>query len=453
MGRRKDPETEARIRQAATEHLRGYGFGLVEISSFFDMTPEEINCECVQLISSGIATAENVKEKFYELFSNHYQAPTPHKSFDAKLASSFGNRKTVYVWYPQIVRQEVNVMMCAGGTGKTYAVCLIAADISSNRALPGDFKHAGNGENVLLISGEDTGELLKERLKACNANLDKVFILDCHDSTGLNFGARWEEFQDVVLKYRPALTVIDPLQSFIGEEADLNKVNVIRPIMQRLSNIAKTANTAILLISHVNKRSQGENLNFAASGSTDFINASRSAMYIIFDDQDQNSRLLIHSKSNYAPAGKTVRFTFNNEGGIFWNGYSDIDRFTVEEAARKRKTPGEIIKANEYQSETNDILIRALLDAANETGIVRFSYDRFKERYGKDIFGTQQPKRALDAVVNLMAAKGWKIETGKSVKDGNENIPTRGFFISKITDESKESEYMVDGFFDEVDDL
>lgn len=448
MGRRpKDPETQQRIEQAATDHLRGFGFTLTEIASFTGLTATELNAEVTKLISDGLATPETVKEELYKLFSRYYHAPIASKSYDAKQASAFGDRKTVYVWYPRIVRQEVNVLMCAGGTGKTYAVCLIAADVSQGRALPGDLKPQSGGETCLLISGEDTGELLKERLKACGADLNKVFILDCHDSTGLNFGARWEEFQEVVMKYKPALTVIDPLQSFIGEEADLNKVNVIRPIMQRLANIAKAANTAILLISHVNKRAQGENLNNAASGSTDFINASRSAMYIIFDEQDQNSRLLIHSKSNYAPAGKTVRFTFNDKGGIFWNGFSDIDRFTVEEAARKRKTPGEIIKTNAYQAETNDLLVRALLDAAKPSEIVRLSYDRFKERYGGDIFGSQQPKRALDAVASTLSDKGWKIETGKGIKEGN--VTVRGFFISQLTDEQPESP--VDDLFTQVD--
>ena len=390
------------------------------------ISPSEF-AEAVESILNRGGTIESILEDY----KNQYPEIIEQAQFGnyaAKPASAFGDRQTVYVWYPRIVRQEVNILMCSGGTGKTYCTCLIASDISAGRAMPGDFKPQGGGESVLLISGEDTGELLKERLKACHADLDKVYILDCHDSTGLNFGTRWEEFQNIVLQYAPALTVIDPLQSFIGEEADLNKVNVIRPIMQRLANIAKTANTAILLISHVNKRSQTDNLNNAATGSTDFVNASRSAMYIIFDEQDDNSRLLIHSKSNYAPAAKTVRFTFNNNGGIFWNGFSDIDRFTVEEAARKRKTPGEVAKANAYQEETNQILIRALLDAADKKHSVKFSYDRFKERYGGDIFGNQQPKRVLDAVVETLAERGFLLETGKRIKQGSQTL--NGFVIS-----------------------
>ena len=336
--------------------------------------------------------------------------------YKAKAAADFGDRHTDYIWYPRLVRQEVNLLMCAGGTGKTYCICLIAADISAGRTLPGDLKPQNSGENVLIISGEDTGELLKERLSACKADLEKVYILDCHDSTGMNFSTKWAEFQETVMQYTPALTVIDPLQSFIGEDADMNKVNVIRPIMQRLANIAKKCNTAIVLISHVNKKSQTDNLNNAASGSTDFVNAARSALYIIYDEQDKRSRLLIHSKSNYAPPGRTIRFTFNETGGIFWNGYSEIDRFTVEEAARKRKTPGEIAQQTAYQDETNYLLVRALTEAANPFDTVTFSYDEFKTKYGSDVFGAKQPKRALDDVAKMLPANGYKLMTGARIK-------------------------------------
>ena len=363
---------------------------------------------------------------------------TEQLKFSAKPAASYGDRKTDYIWYPYLVRQEVNILMCSGGTGKTYLSCLVASFISRGKTFPGDLKPQRGAEPVLIISGEDTGELLKERLSACGADLNKVFILDCQTSIGLNFGKEASLFQSIIQRYKPALTIIDPLQSFIGEEADLNKVNCIRPIMQRLAAMAKQEDTAILLIMHVNKRSQFENLNNAASGSTDFVNSSRSALYIIFDEEDKQSRLLIHSKSNYAPPGKTVRFTFDEQGGIYWNGYSEIDRFTVEEANRKRKTPAEIIKASSIQDETNETLIRALLDAASKTESKRFTYDAFKEKYGCYIFGSWQPKRLLDGVSEAMLSRGYKLETGKKIKVGE--TTKNGFLISPFVEPEEQTE-------------
>ena len=144
MKKTRSPEIEQAIKEASIERLKDFGFGLTEISRF-NMTPEQLNAECASMIKQGLATEETVHDKFYEIYASYYNS-VPVKSFDAKTAASFGDRKTVYVWYPRIVRQEVNVLMCAGGTGKTYAVCLIAADVSQGKALPGDLKPQSGGE-------------------------------------------------------------------------------------------------------------------------------------------------------------------------------------------------------------------------------------------------------------------------------------------------------------------
>ena len=188
---------------------------------------------------------------------------------------------------------------------------------------------------------------------------------------------------------------------------------------------------------HVNKRPQTNNLNDSANGSTDFVNASRSALYVLFDEEDEDSRLIIHSKCNYTSFGKTIRFTFDNTGGVYWNGYSDIDRFTVEEANRKRKSPGELLKAHAELEETNETLIRAILDSADPSAIRRFTYDSFKEKYGSFIFGSQQPKRALDSIAYAILTRGFQIETGKKVKEGDSSKV--GFFISPVSNAEVDS--------------
>ncbi len=355
--------------------------------------------------------------------------------FQAKTAAEFGEQETSWIWYPYIVRREVNTWMASGGTGKTIALCLTASYISKGLALPGDLKPS-NPENVLFISSEDTGELLKDRLVKCKADLSRVYILDCVDSIGLNFGERPQEFQEVLAQYSPGLVVIDPLTAFIGD-VNMDRRNCVRPIMQRLAAIAKTVDCAIVLISHVNKKSQESNLNNSASGSSDIVDASRSACYLTFDEEDERSRLIIHSKYNYSKAGRTVRYSFDDYGGIYWNGYSDIDRFTIEEANRRHKTPAEVLRTRTENNELSETLVRALLDAAKDGSTVKYSYSNFKARYGNEIFGTQMPKRALDAVIETMKNRGFRLETGKRIKTG-QNVEN-GFFISTIPENEQES--------------
>lgn len=370
-------------------------------------------------IISGLTLDETLREE-------DGKAPT----YTARRASEFGEDRTRFVWYPYIPEGDYTVLMAPGGTGKTYFVCGVAAAVSKGLALPGDLKPASAG-NVLIISAEDRGELLKKRLQASGADLDRVFIIDCMASVGMNFTAGYESFKATIREYSPRIVVIDPWHGFVGDAVDLNRVNAVRPIFQRLANIAKELECGLILVSHVNKRAQGENVNNAATGSTDFINAARSALYIIFDEENEDRRIVVHTKSNYARYGPSVCFSME-DGGIKWDGFSEIDRQTMEQAARQRKTPFEISQAAAYRDTTKETLLRALMDAAIPFTDMKFTYDSFKDRYGSEIFGTMQPKRLLDSVAGDMYGRGYQIKTGIQVQfDG---VKRNGFLIHPFAD-------------------
>lgn len=374
------------------------------------------------LLKQNAATESTVRDVMEEMLPEVFSAaPT----YTAMRAADFGENRVSFVWYPYIPVGDYTVLMAPGGTGKTYFTCGIAAALSTGNALPGDA--ARDPSNVLIISAEDRGELLKQRLEASGADLTKVYILDCMNSEGLNFTEGYDTFRALILSYSPALVIIDPWHGFLGADVDINRVNAVRPVFQKLANIAKDCRCGMILVSHVNKRSQGENANNAATGSTDFINAARSALYVLFDEDEEDQRIVVHTKTNYAKYGKSVCFRIE-DGGIRWSGFSDIDRQTMEEAARHRKTPGEIRKESSRQDEVNRQLVTALLSAANPFETVRYTYQDFKEEYGFSIFGTMQPKRAIEAVADIMAARGYELQSGIMVK-GNNKTPAKGFAI------------------------
>lgn len=423
-------QTEARLLQL--------GFSRADLQRCGDngWTPSDVLMRVENLLAVGLTTENYARETFFEaepdLLSDvpSDDCINPPRRYEAKQAAEFGEDTTSFIWYPYIPIGDYTVIMSSGGTGKTYFVCGVAAGISNGANLPGDFTLKRSAQNVLIISAEDRGELLKKRLNASGADLKKVYILDCRDSEGLNFTDRIDEFKNVIAQYDPALVIIDPWHAFLGEDIDINRVNAVRPCFQRLANVAKDANCGMILVSHVNKRQQGENLNNAATGSTDFVNAARSALYVIFDEDDPDGRIVVHSKTNYAPYGRSLKYHINENGGLEWAGFSDIDRSTMEEAARQRKTPGEISKRNDARSADNAALVSALMDAANPFSVVRFSYENFKAVYGAGIFGSVQPKRALDAVADIMSGCGYQIQTGIQVKkDGQKG---NGFAIASF---------------------
>lgn len=391
--------------------------------------PERISSIVEVWLRDGVTTEGYARTTFEETYPEAFAA-TEGQKYEARLASEFGEDNTTFVWYPYIPVGDYTVLMAPGGTGKTYFVCGIAAAVSRGEELPGDLKPTEAG-NVLIISAEDRGELLKRRLAASKADLDKIYILDCVSSEGLNFTDGYETFKATIREYSPRLVVVDPWHGFVGDSVDLNRVNAVRPIFQRLANIAKECQCGMILVSHVNKRAQGENANNAATGSTDFINASRSALYLIFDEENEDRRIVVHTKTNYAPYGKSVCFAIE-DGGVVWDGFSEIDRQTMEQAARQRKTPFEVKSVEAYKDSTKELLLRALNDAAIPFSDIRFTYDSFKEKYGSEIFGTMQPKRILDSIASDMYSRGYQLKTGIQVKTGN--AKGNGFLIHPIGD-------------------
>ena len=339
--------------------------------------------------------------------------------FDAKPASDFTEEETTFVWYPYIPKGEYTVIMADGGTGKTTFCCGIAAAISNGQALPEIAKNEEPASgNVLMITGEDRGGMLRTQLEACGANLERVFILDCMDSYGLTFTDDGDDFRELLQRYEPQLVIIDPWHCFLGADIDINRVNAVRPVFQKVANIAKECDCGIILLSHVNKRSQSDNANNAATGSSDLINAARSAIKIIFSDEpgEENVRIAVHTKSNHAAPGQSIKFRITHQKGLVWDGFSDITKRTLEEAARRKMTPTEALQRRKNAAQINEALFDAILEKAVPGKHINISYDQMRDEYGQDIFETTQPKKELDYLSEKLRPDGIVITTGKTVR-------------------------------------
>lgn len=286
----------------------------------------------------------------------------------AKAVADYGVDNTCFLWRPYFPLGDYTVMMAEGGTGKTMLCCKIAAAVSTGTTLPGATEQPSR--NVLLVSAEDSGEVLRKRLSASGADLQRVYILDRETSAGLNLAEGYDEFLATVQSYNPVLVIVDPWHAYLGPLVNINKANALRPILQQVANLAKKCNCAIILVSHINKTSQGENANNAATGSVDFINAARSAVRIVFDDEDRSERIMVHTKSNYAEYGPSIKYYITEDGGVEWDGFSDVTRQTLETASRRRSTPAEILQRERQQYHDDPIVrtLKVLLEQSSSTG-------------------------------------------------------------------------------------
>lgn len=340
--------------------------------------------------------------------------------FSPKCASDYEEDDTRFLWYPYLPVGDYTVIMAAGGTGKTMLTCGIAAALSKTEAFPGE-DQPHEAAKTLFISSEDTGSMLKKRLSASGADLSKVLILDCNDSIGLNIDTGHQTFEKLIEETTPKLVIIDPWTAFIGS-IDINRANIVRPVFQRLANIAKKHDCSVILVSHVNKKAQSDNANNAAIGSADLVNAARSTLQIVGGSPDEkDSRIMVHTKSNYAPAGKSVKYRITAESGMQWAGFSNLTKEILEDAARWRKTPYEALAKYENEEAPNIDLINAIKNIAKQAmekpdKTRRISYDETKDLFGATIFGNMTPQKALEKISPILLDEGISIATSRKVK-------------------------------------
>ena len=309
-------------------------------------------------------------------------------------------KKREFLWYPYIPKSEYTVIFAESGIGKSFACLAIAAARSKGEKLPGE-TIAAPPSNTLYITSEDDAEDLKERISGTGADFSRIFYLDRESSLGIDFS---DENIDTMQKYITAcnaeLVIVDPWQAFIGENIDTNRQNQMRAVLQKISVLAKQTGCAIMLVSHVNKRERRESINNAPTGSGELINACRSALTIMhensFTEETRNKRLLIQTKSSHAAPGRTVRYDLTG-GRVKWDGFSDVDRWTVDYAAQnKLNLQDAAAKQRRSRSDFSD-LKRAIMQLAAR---IPQGQDTIKVLYTDIEEATEKGKKVWNAPAN-----------------------------------------------------
>ena len=171
----------------------------------------------------------------------------------------------------------------------------------------------------------------------------------------------------------------------------------VRPVLQSVALLARLYNCGIVLLAHSNKNAHDTNANNAAAGSVDFINAARSAIQIVEDTDPANPksedcRLAVHTKSNYHKLGKTLSYAIIDEH-VEWLGFSEINKQSLELAARKKITVQEAVTQQITDKTDFSQLIATVVELSDLTtdDTVSIPYDEL-EAYspnGKNIWNNR----------------------------------------------------------------
>jgi len=233
--------------------------------------------------------------------------------------SEVNEQEVEWLWKPYIPFGKVTIIQGNPGEGKTTLALRLCAACTNRKSFP-DMAEL-EPFNVIYQTAEDgLGDTVKPRLMEAEADLARVLVID---EAKKELSLSDERIEKAIRQNNARLIVLDPLQAYLGAEADMNRANEIRPIIKKLADVAERTGCAVILLGHLNKAS-GTQAAYRGLGSIDFRAAARSVLLIGRVKKEPNIRVIIHDKSSLAPEGEPMAFSLGDNEGFRWIGRYDI---------------------------------------------------------------------------------------------------------------------------------
>jgi putative DNA primase/helicase len=188
------------------------------------------------------------------------------------------------------------------GLGKSQISINLAAGVTTGKGLPGTGGFSNLGSVIILANEDDAARTIRPRLDAAGADTSKVHIVEGVAREGADIDM-FQLDQDIAeLRERALqlgdvrLIIIDPPSAYLGTKVDSYKDSDVRRVLMPLGNLAQETGAMILLIVHLNKRTDG-GAQQRFSGSTAWTAAPRVG-YMVLEDPVNNQRFMLPVKNN-----------------------------------------------------------------------------------------------------------------------------------------------------------
>ena len=268
----------------------------------------------VQTRRQEIADGKYIREAIYGL-----KEPPQEETVEIIRMSEVDTQTVAWLWEPYIPFGKVTIVQGNPGEGKTTFALRLAAACTTGGTLPG-MKPLPPFQVIYQTAEDGLGDTVKPRLIEAAADLDRVLVID---EAKRELTLSDERIEKAIVQNGARLIILDPIQAYMGEKADMNRANEVRPIFRRLADVAERTGCAVVLIGHLNKASGGQSA-YRGLGSIDFRAAARSVLLIGRVKREPNVRVIVHDKSSLAPEGKPVAFCLDPDTGFSWIGDYDI---------------------------------------------------------------------------------------------------------------------------------
>ncbi len=226
-------------------------------------------------------------------------------------------RPVAWLWEHRIPFGSLTLLDGDPGQAKSTLTYDIAARLTSGKPMPGESGVRLGPAGVVLLQGEDDfNTVVRPRLDAAGADVDRVLVYDRRrvDASEILTPAGLCHLAREVSKRGVRLLVIDPLANFTSES--LHSADGASKALRPLEALARETGVAVLLVRHLAKGGAGNPL-YRGAGSIRVISTARSALLVADEPgwEDPHRHVLVQTKSNLASAPSLAYRTRLTRGG------------------------------------------------------------------------------------------------------------------------------------------
>lgn len=224
------------------------------------------------------------------------------------IASNIEPKEAEWLWEDWIPRNELTIIDGDPGSGKSQMTIDIIARLTRGWAMP-PFPRKGSQPpaNAIVLSTEDDAPtVIRPRLDAVGADTDRVLLLG-HSDRLPTFPKDLRWLENEVMEHQAGLVVIDPFYGFLGGKVDSNNDPKIRQTLGPMASIAHKTGAAIVLIRHLNKKSD-EPVMYRGGGSIAVLAQARSAIIIGRNPEEPETRVMAINKASLCRPPKSIAF-------------------------------------------------------------------------------------------------------------------------------------------------
>lgn len=218
-------------------------------------------------------------------------------------------RKVDWVWPSYFPRGKLSTLEGDPGDGKSTLTIDLVSRWSTGAAMPDGVAHSGP-YTTLMISAEDEPEdTVVPRLIAAGADLRRVHLLSsgADPTQPFNLGVDLDPLESTIRNLNVDILTLDPLASFLPDDADSHSDHKIRRALYPLHLLARRTNVAVVAVRHLSK--SATKAIYAGNGSIGIIAAARAAFLVgPIPGDESGDRALAPIKCNLCAKPPALRY-------------------------------------------------------------------------------------------------------------------------------------------------